>query len=136
MRKVNRIKFLRDEKGWSQSKLAKKLEVKTAAVSKYENGEVGLTEKILRKLSEIFKCSIDYILCNDEPFDSEIFNGEELRLLSWYRKLDTTQQKALVALVYSFRLPKTRGTGNIMQNNGDNNFLAIGNGNKYVSSSM
>lgn len=128
---MNRIKFLRDEKGWSQSKLAHKLEVKTAAVSKYENGDVGLTEKILRKLSETFKCSIDYILCNDAPFDNELFNGEELRLLSGYRKMDISQQKALLALVDSFKLTKIKVNGNIMQNNGDNSFMAIGNGNVY-----
>lgn len=131
---MNRIKSLREEKGWSQSKLAQKLGVKTPVVSKYESEDVKLTEKILRKLSETFKCSIDYILCNDTPFDNEIFNGEELRLIFGYRKLESQQQKALLTLLDTMRLPKSQNVNNMFQSNtGDQCFFAVGNGNKYVS---
>lgn len=59
---MNRIKQLRDEKGWSQADLGDKLKVQKSAVSKYETGRVPLTDETIRKLVEIFDESADYIL--------------------------------------------------------------------------
>ncbi len=62
---MNRLKALREERGMKQSELGKLLNVKDAAISKYESGKIPLTGDTLIALSEIFAVSIDYILGND-----------------------------------------------------------------------
>lgn len=59
---MNRIKSLREEQGMTQSELGKLLNVKDAAISKYESEKVPLTAETILKLSEIFSVSTDYIL--------------------------------------------------------------------------
>ncbi len=59
---INRIKELRDEKGWTQAELGKMLNVNGPAISKYETGRTPLTDETIRKLAELFDESSDYIL--------------------------------------------------------------------------
>lgn len=60
---MNRVKELREAMGWNQTELGKKLNVKAAAISKYEKGDVSLTDETLKSLASIFEVSTDYILC-------------------------------------------------------------------------
>jgi Predicted transcriptional regulators len=59
---VNKIKQLRIDRGWTQDDLGTKLNVKRAAISKYESGKIPLTGETLKLLSDIFDVSTDYIL--------------------------------------------------------------------------
>jgi len=59
---MNRIRILREEKGWTQAKLGNLLNVKDSAISKYETEKIPLTAETLKRLSEIFDVSVDYIL--------------------------------------------------------------------------
>lgn len=63
---MNRLKALREERGMKQSELGKLLNVKDAAISKYESGKVPLTGDTLLQLSKIFNVPIDYILGNEK----------------------------------------------------------------------
>lgn len=49
----------------TQAELGKLLNVRDAAISKYESGKIPLTGETLLLLSQIFNISIDYILGND-----------------------------------------------------------------------
>lgn len=135
---MNRIKILREQKGLSQSQLGKELNVQTAAVSKYENGIVSLNEVILKKLSTLFECSIDYIVCNDYFLDTtetplSKLSNQEIELIAEYRALDITKQQFLSTIMAFLRSSYSNVFGNITQtNSGDNSFLAIGNGNTYA----
>lgn len=60
---MNRIKFLREEFNMTQQELADKLNGAKSTVAMYEKGDRKPSLEILIKLSEIFDCSIDYILC-------------------------------------------------------------------------
>jgi len=94
---VNRVKALRIEKNWTQDELGEKLNVKRAAISKYESCKIPLTDETLIKLSEIFNLSTDYILgisnsrinsSNEGICEFEnICSAEEKELLSYYRRL-------------------------------------------------
>lgn len=65
---MNRIKALRENMGWTQTELGEKLDVQAAAISKYEKGDVSLTDETLRQLAIIFNTSTDFILCiSDDP---------------------------------------------------------------------
>lgn len=71
---MNRIKQLREEFKFSQTDLAKKLGGAPSSIAMYEKGDRKPSMKVLVKLSEIFDCTIDYILCK-----SDIRNPEELK---------------------------------------------------------
>ena len=59
---MNRIKILREELRMTQQELADKLGGAKSSVAMYENEDRKPSLEILIKLSEIFDCSIDYIL--------------------------------------------------------------------------
>ena len=61
-----KIMTLRKKKGWSQEELAFRLEVSRQSVSKWEMGtSVPELDKIIR-MSEVFGCTTDYLLKEDE----------------------------------------------------------------------
>ena len=70
---MNRIKLLREEANMTQQELANKLNGAKSTVAMYEKGDRKPSMEILLKLSNIFNCSIDYILGK-----SNIRNLEEL----------------------------------------------------------
>lgn len=59
---MNRIKLLREELNMTQQELADKLDGAKSTVAMYEKGDRKPSMEVLLKLSEIFDCSIDYIL--------------------------------------------------------------------------
>lgn len=61
----NRIKYLREQRGLSQVQLGELLNVKDAAISKYENGKIPLTDDTINRLCDIFNVSSDYLLCRN-----------------------------------------------------------------------
>lgn len=63
---MNRIKLLREEFNMTQQELADKLDGAKSTVAMYEKGDRKPSLEVLVKLSEIFNCSIDYILCKTD----------------------------------------------------------------------
>ncbi len=59
---MNRIKLLREKNNWSQNQLASKMHCAPSSIAMYEKEERKPSLEVLIKLSEIFECSIDYIL--------------------------------------------------------------------------
>ena len=59
---MNRIKMLREEFNFTQQDLANKLECSKSVIGLYESETRKPSMEVLLKLSEIFDCSIDYIL--------------------------------------------------------------------------
>ena len=97
---MNRIKTLREELGMTQQELADKINGAKSTVAMYENESRKPSLEILIKLSEIFNCSIDYILCktnirnieDDFKFayhkETEGLSEEEIKeALEFYKKI-------------------------------------------------
>lgn len=84
---MNRIKILREEFGYTQQELADKLDGAKSTIAMYENETRKPSLEVLIKLSEIFNCSIDYILCK-----SDVRNPEEIKNVQFANAggLDTT----------------------------------------------
>ena len=61
---MNRLKELRMERNWTQGQLAKKIGVTRTAVVKWESGKAYPTAEKLIELACIFKCQVDYLLCD------------------------------------------------------------------------
>jgi transcriptional regulator with XRE-family HTH domain/ribosomal protein S18 acetylase RimI-like enzyme len=67
-----RIRELRLDKKMSTEELAVKLKITARTIQRYENGIIAPPPDKLIKLSEIFGCSVDYLLCIS---DVKFYNG-------------------------------------------------------------
>ena len=63
---MNRLKFLRTEKGESLEKIAKHLNVTIQTISNYENEKRDMTPDTILKLADYFGVSTDYLLCKTD----------------------------------------------------------------------
>lgn len=79
----NVIKKLREHRNMTQDELAEELDITRQAVSRYENGDRGVNQDLLFKLSNIFKVPIDEFFppVNDIYKKTEITEEEEIELL-------------------------------------------------------
>lgn len=68
---MNRIKKLREEFGYTQQDLANRLNASKGVIGLYESETRKPSLEVLVKLSEIFNCSIDYILCKTDVRNPE-----------------------------------------------------------------
>lgn len=59
---MNRLKFLRNQKGESLDKIAKYLNVTVQTISNYENEKREMTPSTIIKLADYFNVSTDYLL--------------------------------------------------------------------------
>ncbi len=56
------LKRLREEKGYSQAQLAKKLNISKSSISKYESNQSVPSIETLTRLSLIYGVSLDYLV--------------------------------------------------------------------------
>ena len=61
------LRALREERRLSQSELAKVLNVSNVAISHYERGAMEPNNEMLKKVSQYFNVSIDYLLGKNVP---------------------------------------------------------------------
>ena len=59
---MNSIKKYREAAGMSQEQLAARVDVHQTAVSQWENGETLPRAATLKKLAELFGCTVDELL--------------------------------------------------------------------------
>lgn len=62
----NNIASERVRLGWSQDELAEKLDVSRDTVKKWEKGETSIKSSMLIAMSDLFGCSIDYLMGRTE----------------------------------------------------------------------
>lgn len=77
---MNRIKILREELNMTQQELADKLDGAKSTVAMYEKGDRKPSMEVLLKLSEIFDCSIDYILGKSDIRNPEKTDLDKLQI--------------------------------------------------------
>ena len=66
--KYNRIRDIRNDKDYSQSLVAKQLEIAQNTLSQYEIGGRRIPGEVLAKLALFYDTSVDYLLgLTDEP---------------------------------------------------------------------
>ena len=58
----SRIRDLREDRDWNQTKVAEYLGVRQTTYSKYELGKLPLPVAVLLKLSDLYGVSVDYLL--------------------------------------------------------------------------
>ena len=93
-----RLKGLRKKAGYTQAQLAEKLNITPNAMSNYETGNRLMQTEMMVEVSQIFGCSLDYLLTGKEPTSrvtaDDKFLEEALQLLSRMKK-PVTRQMAL-----------------------------------------
>ena len=57
-----RIRDLREDHDWNQTRVAEMLNMSQTGYSKYETGENDIPTQILIKLAQIYNTSVDYLL--------------------------------------------------------------------------
>ena len=62
---ADRIKVLREQKGYTQTDLAKRLGITRSSVNAWEMGISVPSTQYIVELAQIFKVSTDYLLCVD-----------------------------------------------------------------------
>lgn len=77
---MNRIKQLREENNWTQLELSKKMNCAMSSIAMYESETRKPSMEVLLKLSEIFDCSIDYILGKSDIRNPEKAQDDPLGL--------------------------------------------------------
>lgn len=88
---MNRIKLLREENSFTQQDLATRLECSKSVIGLYESETRKPSMEVLIKLSEIFNCSIDYIIGKSDirnpkeinVDDADIRNSDELNQIQF-----------------------------------------------------
>ena len=63
---MNNLKILRNQKGWSQMEMARRLCVSQGTYSLWENDKVKIDNESLQNLADFFGVSVDYILGREE----------------------------------------------------------------------
>lgn len=61
----NRIRELRESRGFKQGELAEMVPVSQSMLSHWEHGKFDIDPSSLKRLSEIFDVSVDYLIYND-----------------------------------------------------------------------
>lgn len=100
------IKFLREQKGWTQQHLAEKLIVSRPTVTKWENNQLIPDLLNLMKLSHLFHISIDYLTGNTAFHDDLVrefkhiygsetadFDEEAIKLIEYLMKFPDFKQQ-------------------------------------------
>lgn len=81
-----KLKALRLKYGYSQKQVADKVDVSPSIISGYETGERTPSTEVLLSLSNIYNCSVDYLLGkqNVEPpivFDIEGLTDKQIQAI-------------------------------------------------------
>ena len=63
---MNNLKKLRNQKGWSQIEMAKRLCVSQGTYSLWENDKVKIDNESLQKLADFFCVTVDYLLGRED----------------------------------------------------------------------
>ena len=101
---MNRIKQLREEFEFTQQELANKLECSKSVIGLYESGTRKPSMEILIKLSEIFDCSIDYLLGKSDIRNPEKIDMDKINVAfsSGFNGLNETNKAIIQSTIESF----------------------------------
>ncbi len=106
----DKIKELRLEQGFSQTKLAEKLSLSQSCITKLEAGTREPTGSTLVAYSNFFNVSVDYLIGNDEERDQSPtpintlsqLTDEERELLKFFRAIGKPARDAIFTTAKSF----------------------------------
>lgn len=85
----NRLKELRKNKGWSQEKLAEKLNVSRSRIGMYEQGKRQPDFEMYEAIADLFNVNLDYLFDRGQNIDYVYnLNDNEKIIIELYRNND------------------------------------------------
>jgi transcriptional regulator with XRE-family HTH domain len=88
--RTDRLKALREKRGWSQRELARLCGLGEAQIGKYESGQTDPTVTSLKTIADKLDVSADYLLgISDDPrrhIDASALSDEEYQMLRIFRR--------------------------------------------------
>jgi len=103
MNLASKITELRKEKAWSQSELAKQIQVSREIVGRYERGDAVPSIDIAKRMADAFEVSLDYLVGATE----KQVNKEMLNRIEAVDKMKPEEKKMIYAFLDAF-ITKTR----------------------------
>lgn len=111
----DKLKSLRDKRGWSQGQVAKKVSADPHRISKYERGVIFPTVDMLIKLAKAFGVTLDDLLLDNRDINiDQISNPELTRRFNKISQLSEEDQQALIVMMDA--LIKKQQLETILQN--------------------
>lgn len=90
---ADRIKALREQKGITQSELAKRIGITRSSVNAWEMGISIPSTQYIVELSQIFKVSTDYLLCVDNSASISVAGLDEADIQLVHGLVDHLRKK-------------------------------------------
>jgi transcriptional regulator with XRE-family HTH domain len=98
-----KLKNLRQSKGWSQGQLGQKIGVDGNRISRYERGALWPSLDLMVGLAKAFDISVDYLVRSDKDMAvSKLRNQELLRRIEQLDDMPEADQDALVRVLDAF----------------------------------
>jgi transcriptional regulator with XRE-family HTH domain len=100
-----KIAFIREGKGWTQTELGQRIGASRNGVGKYERGEVQPPLPVLIKIAETLSVSLDYlagIIEQNPSYDKDSIPRELVLLLTKIEKLPKSDKNHIEAVVDAF----------------------------------
>lgn len=100
---MNRLRFLRTEKGESLEKIARYLNVTIQTISNYENEKRDMTPDTILKLADYFGVSTDYLLGK-----TDIRNIEEDFKFAYHKETEGLSEDEIKEALEFYKMVKNR----------------------------
>ena len=98
-----KLKKLRQERGWSQEQLGQKIGIEGNRISRYERGALWPSLDLMVGLAKSFDVSVDYLLRSDnEVAISKLKNKDLVRRIEQIDEMPEKDQDALICVLDAF----------------------------------
>lgn len=100
---MKNLKYLRNQKGLSQAKLAEILGINQQSINAYENRGTEPDVETLIKISDYFNTSIDFLVGRVDAFKRIDNTKDEELLLAGYRRLSAPLKNCIYEIVVNLQ---------------------------------
>jgi transcriptional regulator with XRE-family HTH domain len=97
-----RIKYLRQQKWWSQMQLSKKLNTHQKQIAGYERGVHTPRVELLIKMAELFNISLDYFAFDNHESTMQIADRDLIQPVKEIDKLPEEDRTTIKAMLNTF----------------------------------
>ena len=104
MEMVKNLKYLRNQKGISQQKLAIEIGISQQSINKYENHNIEPDINTLIALADYFETTVDYLIGRTE--NNTLRLSENQKLIAGYGKLNQKERMCINTIIETFNYKK------------------------------